>query len=379
MTHAVRRMDREPLPTERTMLQGVSLARWGAWAWLTVTTLVQRDKLDHPVVAGLVIGGLLVWAIGANVLFHRRPGLLLHPLIAAGQLALSWMLLWLDGVVFDSGHTLSGGQNLAGTWPLIATLAASTALGPIGGAVGGALVGSGRIVGALANGESDLTGGRILSFLASCLFYAISGAVWGWVTRRLRVVETEVMAVRARDEVARTLHDGVLQTLALVERRTADSDPALASVARTSDRELRSWLYGGEATDRVGFDALVRRTVERIASGYDQQVTVNVLCDDEPPATIADALAAAIGEAVTNAAKHAGAATVVVFVESVPDEGRLFASVRDDGRGFDITSALAARRGIVRSINERLALVGGRAEVTSTPGKGTEVQMWVPA
>ncbi len=371
-------MMRKPLPTERTMLQGVALARWGAWAWLTVTTLAQRSSLAHPIFAGVLIAFMLAWAIAANVLFHRKPAILLHPFVAVGQLALGWMLLWMDGVVFIKNHTTGGGQNLAGTWPLIATLAASTALGPVGGAIGGALVGTGRLAGAIANGETSLSGARVISLAATCLFYAISGAVWGWVTRRLRVVETEVMSVRAREQVARTLHDGVLQTLALVERRAAESDPALAAAARTSDRELRTWLYGGDSTERKGFDASIRSAADRAAALFDQRVTVNVLNDREPPREVTEAVAGAVGEAVTNAMKHAEATTVVVFAEAT-DDGRVFASVRDDGKGFDTATARAARRGIVRSIDERVALVDGRAEVHSAPGQGTEVRIWVPA
>lgn len=344
---------------------------------MTATTLVQRDDLKRPALAGVLIIAMLAWAVAANLLLHRRPGLLLDPVVAGGQLVLSWMLLWMDGVVFESGHTVGGGQNLAGTWPLIATLAASTALGPFGGAIGGVFVGTGRVAGAIANGEYALTGGRTLSFCATCLFYAISGAVWGWVTKRMRFIETEVAAARARDEVARTLHDGVLQTLALVERRTSTSDPALAAAARTSDRELRAWLYGGRSHERAGFDALIRRASDRVAQSFDQRITVNILCDAEPASHIAEAVAAAVGEAVANSAKHARATSIVLFAE-VSDSGSLFASVRDDGVGFDLVAARQARRGIVRSIEERLALIDGRVDIRTAPGEGTEVRMWVP-
>ena len=214
----------------------------GAWAWLTATTLVQRDDLKRPALAGVLIIAMLAWAVAANLLLHRRPGLLLDPVVAGGQLVLSWMLLWMDAVVFESGHTVGGGQNLAGTWPLIATLAASTALGPFGGAVGGVFVGTGRVAGAIANGEYALTGGRTLSFCATCLFYAISGAVWGWVTKRMRFIETAVAAARARDEVARTLHDGVLQTLALVERRALIDGRADITTKPGEGTEVRMWV-----------------------------------------------------------------------------------------------------------------------------------------
>ena len=93
--------------------------------------------------------------------------------------------------------------------------------------------------------------------------------------------------------------------------------------------------------------------------------------DDE-----ARALLAAAREALVNAARHSGASTASLFVEIEPD--RMTAYVRDLGGGFDRASVGADRRGIADSIEGRIESVGGRAEVTSTPGAGTEVRLSVP-
>ena len=357
------------------MLQGVALARWGTWAWLTATTLQQRAHLAHPLAAAALVAVSGAWAMATTTSLRTRPGVLLHRAWAVGELVLAWGLLAADGLVFEHGHTLGRQQNLAGTWPLVAILAAATSLAPWTAGLGAFLVASGRVVGALANGESRPHGDRVVSFLATAAFYTVAGVVWSLLARRLRVVETEVAARRARDDVARTLHDGVLQTLALVERRAAVTDPELAATARASDRDLRAWLYGAKAADRQGFDAQLRHAADRVARGYDLAVTVNVVADREPTDAVVDAVVGAVGEALSNAAKHAGASKVVVFAE-VGDDGAVFASVRDDGGGFDPIAARAAGRGIVRSIDERLALVGGRVDVVSTVGRGTEVQLW---
>jgi signal transduction histidine kinase len=277
--------------------------------------------------------------------------------------------------VFDPGHTTGGGQNLAGTWPLVGVLAAAVVLAPWLAGLGGMLVASGRVAGALANGERTFTGSRVVSFVSTAVFYAVAAVMWSLVTRRLRVVETEVLARRARDEVARTLHDGVLQTLALVERRTNETDPELAAEARASDRELRAWLYGGGQREPDTLEARLRQAATRVAARFDLPVTVNALVEREPRADVADAVVGAVGEALANAAKHAGAGRVVVFAE-VDDEGAVFASVRDDGCGFDVGAARRAGRGLVRSIDERIVGLGGRVELVSRPGDGTEVRMW---
>jgi signal transduction histidine kinase len=85
-------------------------------------------------------------------------------------------------------------------------------------------------------------------------------------------------------------------------------------------------------------------------------------------------LAGAVGEAVTNAIKHAECASIVVFVET-DDDGQVFASVRDDGRGFD-PAASDNGQGLEGSIRHRMTAVGGRSEIVSTLGGGTEVRVW---
>lgn len=361
------------------MLQGVALARWGTWLWLTATTVIQRHDLIRPAtaIAAVLISGM--WAIAGTALLRIRPGVLLQGGWAAGELAMAWGLLVVDGYVFVEGHTNGGGQNLAATWPLVAVLCVATSRPPALSVLGALLVATGRVAGALANGErwpwpEDR---RLVSFLSTFVYYGTAALLWALVTQRLRLVETEVADRRARDEVARTLHDGVLQTLALVERRTATTDPELAATARASDRELRAWLHGARVGDQRSLDARLRQSADAVAAGYDLPITVNVLAEVEPSPAVVEAVLGALGEALTNAAKHARATKVVVFVE-VDEDGSVFASVRDDGRGLDPVAAREVGRGIVRSIDERLALVGGRAELVSTAGSGTEVRMWAP-
>ena len=77
---------------------------------------------------------------------------------------------------------------------------------------------------------------------------------------------------------------------------------------------------------------------------------------------------------MANALEHAAPSRIVVFVET-DDDGDVFASVRDDGCGFDIGGQRIGH-GVDQSIVARMHDVGGRAEVVSTPGTGTEVRVW---
>jgi signal transduction histidine kinase len=89
-----------------------------------------------------------------------------------------------------------------------------------------------------------------------------------------------------------------------------------------------------------------------------------------------DALVAAVREAAHNAARHAGVPEVSVYVEVEPQ--RVTAYVRDRGTGFDLDAVEPGRVGVRESIVGRMARHGGKAEIHTAPGDGTEVVLEVP-
>ena len=387
----------DPTPSDRALFQGIGAARWAVWGWAAFTTIVQRKDLDHPVWAVTFLVISFSWAALCTTWLKTSPTMLNRATIVVSEVVLAWSLLVADGAVYRAGHSFAKGQNLAGNWPLMAVLAAATAIGPWWGAALALFVASGRLVGGIANGAVDwamrstnpiLGGDHLVSIASTMVFYAVAAIVWGAITRRLHIVENEVAAQTARDDVARTLHDGVLQTLALVERRTKDSDPDLAAVARTSDRDLRAWLFhGGAASEDEGSLGIrLHRVADRIARTFDLPVTVSVVdaleddlaegLTDPLPEAMLSALCGAVGESLTNVAKHADANKVIVFAER-DDDGRTFISVRDNGKGFDLAAMNDFdRRGVLHSIHKRMNDVGGRSEIVSTPTEGTEVRLW---
>jgi signal transduction histidine kinase len=187
----------------------------------------------------------------------------------------------------------------------------------------------------------------------------------------LRAAARRISVAQAREEVARTLHDGVLQTLAVVQRRAGDPD--LARLAREQERELREYLFGAEPPGGE-LGPRLREAAARFEDHFDGKVRV-VVADDLPKlrAPVVDALAGAVAEALTNAGKHGEASSVTVYVE--PDGGRVFCSVKDDGRGFEQGAVEGV--GLTRSIRGRISEVGGRVEIDGNPGNGAEVRLWV--
>ena len=199
-----------------------------------------------------------------------------------------------------------------------------------------------------------------------------------WIVRLGRQLADErTQRIRAdeRAEVAAHLHDSVLQTLALIQRR-AGSPAETIALARRQERELREWLQGrNQASTGDTVAGALRALADEIESDHVLTVDV-VVVGDTPSDDDTAALIGAVREAVVNAAKHSGASAVSVYAEVTDDE--LSAFVRDRGRGFDPAAVPRDRRGIAESIVGRVARHGGRADIDSAPGEGTEVAITLP-
>jgi signal transduction histidine kinase len=191
--------------------------------------------------------------------------------------------------------------------------------------------------------------------------------------RNLTAERSERIRSQERAEVAAHLHDSVLQTLALMQKR-ADDPKEVAALARRQERELRAWLFDGDAA-RPG-DSLAA-ALERVAADVedDHGVPIDVVAvGDRHLDEHGVALVAATREAVTNAAKFAAeTAPVAVYAEMDSDGAQVF--VRDRGPGFDAEAIPADRRGVRESIIARMERHGGKATIRSTPGTGTEVEL----
>lgn len=181
----------------------------------------------------------------------------------------------------------------------------------------------------------------------------------------------ERVRTQERADVAAHLHDSVLQTLALIQKN-ADDAIAVARLARAQERDLRSWLYAGESTDERTVASALRGVAARVEDEYAVSVDVVTVGDGEFEEVLRPVVNAT-GEALTNAAKHAGTGKVDVYAEVTDTAVDVF--VRDRGRGFDPAAVPADRYGVRHSIVDRMQRHGGTAEVRSVLGEGTEVRL----
>ncbi len=215
--------------------------------------------------------------------------------------------------------------------------------------------------------------GLLSTFVVVVGLALVSSPWWFALTTDLRRERRERIRSEERAEVAAHLHDSVLQTLTLIQR-SATSPAEVQRLARSQERELRTWLYAGRAGAgdlSVALEQLADE-VEQAHSVPVEVVTVGDLALDEH----SSALVAATREAVVNAARHSGAASVDVYAEV--EAGVVSVFVRDRGCGFDPEAVPADRHGLVGSIIERMTRHGGSATVRSSIGEGTEIRLELP-
>jgi signal transduction histidine kinase len=186
--------------------------------------------------------------------------------------------------------------------------------------------------------------------------------------REARVREQE------RAELAAMIHDQVLHTLALIQRNAGDVKE-IQRLARGQERTLRNWLYKPTASPMEKFSAAVEEASAEVEDTFGIAVETVVVGDLDVGDKVG-AIVAAAREALVNAAKHAKVQTISLYAEVEPDCVSVF--VRDRGVGFDLTAVEDDRHGVRGSIMLRMQRHGGKAEIRSAPGDGTEVRLSMP-
>ena len=134
-------------------------------------------------------------------------------------------------------------QTFGSAWPLTAAILTGISRGRVVGLVGGVSLG---LLNVIVSGAVDPgSGSTWVGATGTSVLLGLGGWAAGFVTDRLRDAELEIAEARIREQFARTLHDGVLQTLAAVQRRSDDAgsrrggSPPGARAAQLRHRRLR--------------------------------------------------------------------------------------------------------------------------------------------
>ena len=301
----------------RGLLTGIAAFRWLAWAWMAIVAASSAATSSRAAGRGspcVLVGAALVVTAVDGVPRPHRPRPAAHHRRSSSP---SWRSGFALGAGDDWAFAGDHPQSLGSVWPLAGVLTAGVRWGGRGGAIAGAVVGPRPAVRRRSSRRRPRRRRRrrsdrrpdhassIAQASSTFVLYALAGGVAGYAAVKLREAERQISMVQAREEVARTLHDGVLQTLAVVQRRA--TDPDLARLARDQERELREYLFGAEpAGGELG--PRLRQAAARFEDHFDARAQV-IVADDLPKLAgdRVDALAGAVSEALTNAGKHGGA------------------------------------------------------------------------
>ncbi len=240
--------------------------------------------------------------------------------------------------------------------------------------------------------EFDRFDQEVIELLAAHAAIAITNAELYERSRELSILSE-------RNRLALELHDVVSQKLfslnlsAEAAATLLDRDLTAAGVqldrvrelAREALAELRSLILGLRPADLAqdGLEGSLRKEIEMLSRVHGIEVELHADCPGRPTG---DGDAAGerelevlriAHEALHNAVRHAAAQRVVVRLDGQPET--LLVEVSDDGLGFDPEDPeLRSRHLGLTSMEERARELGGRLELSSTPGVGTTIRLEVP-
>ncbi len=340
--------------------------------------VVRAENFDRPLM-GLVVGLILVSWTGAATWAYATPArrsrmlLIVDLVVAVVAILASW---WVKGE--DVRATIPG------FWVMAPLLAWAVHWGWRGGAFAAVLLSAADV--AIRAEFTQVNYSNVFLLL-------LGGPLVGYLSDSLKAMAVQrdeaqraVTAAAERARLARAVHDGVLQVLALVQRRGLEVGgdfEDLGKLAGAQEVALRALirqqdaLPDSSAAELMDVAAKLAR-LESLPSPRVHVATPGHRIEIDQSAGLE--VLAAVTEALSNTARHVGPeADAWVLLEAVGSD--LIVSVRDEGGGIDegrLALALdEGRLGVAESILGRLSELGGEAVLT-TGSWGTEWEFTVP-
>ncbi|MDV7216234.1 MacS family sensor histidine kinase [Streptomyces prunicolor] len=392
----------------RVVRMSVEQPLWRALSGYRVLTMLYAiglfasayDEFDRPGIAIAFYVVLFVWTLATLPRVQSAVACTKRFLVVDLAIALTGIVL--TPLAADDHHISGGGPTLPSIWTAGSVLAYAIKGGWRWAAFASTPVAAANLI-ERGSPARDTVHNVVLVWVASIAIGYVVEVARASERTLARALEIEA-TTRERERLARDIHDGVLQVLAMVQRRGAVLGGEAGELGRMAGEQeiaLRTLVSGALVpVSRVSLDAaegaVVRAVEVEVDETDDGPVDLRALLAPyaaakvsfaEPgapvplPAPAAKELAAAVGAALDNVRRHAGAdARAWILVEDEPRE--VVVTVRDDGPGIPEGRLAQAegegRLGVALSIRGRLRDLGGSAELVSIPGQGTEVELKVP-
>jgi signal transduction histidine kinase len=370
-------------PTEqvqRTLFRILAVLRLVVLGYAVVVNVGRMDEMARPGLAWAGLAAMVLWTLLADAVYelvrHRPLWFFVADVVVACG------LLMLTLATHSDDMRERGVSSLPTLWVMGAVLAVAIGHGWWQGLVAAVCVSIADV--AVRVETSANTWANIF------LLMVAAAAVGRMSTALCRAAEARAAterlraALEERARLARVVHDGVLQVLAMVQRRTQDSEEYgdLARLAAEQEASLRSLVQydartvARPVTSGPGTDLV--HALEQVAGGHSLSGPGGRVTLPDP---VVAELTAAVSECLLNVSRHVGDdARAWVLVEELGEE--VVVTVRDEGPGIAAdrlaVAAAEGRMGVSESIRGRLRDLGGRAELTTGPTIGTEWELHVP-
>lgn len=384
----------------RSLVTGALLFRWVWMLWMAGLAALSSGELIRDWLAWSSLGAAGLWTLWLTLSRHTW-----NRAVMVFDLALCGWLILVSGLVVEQGAIISGRPFFATGYPLSAPLLWGAMWGPGTGAFTALVLAAAHLLSRPINGVSlsELDPGQVQNVTGAMLNYMVAGVAVGLVGKLLKrssealrsaneetVKERELSARLAeRESLARAIHDSVLQSLAMVHKKGRELSEArmisseevrgLADLAEEQEAELRALILRDPVEPPAGRASLRDSLEETARRVSDVRVTVSSIGPIWMPRHSVDELSAAVRQGLENIVEHASATRATVFAEE--EDGQVIVSLRDDGVGFvfdELALLEGGKVGILRSMKGRAEELGGRMDIFSAPGKGTEIEFRVP-
>lgn len=371
--------DRAAVNVDNQLYRALAVLRLVTLLFAAGINAARLDEFDHAAGAVAVIVVMAVWSALATRLYAAPSWR--TPLVLGGDLVVTLVLLRTTPFIATDDMMAEHVSTLTSYWVSVPVLAWAVAWGIRGGLAASVLMSVADVT-----MRPEITA----STIGNVFLLVLAGLTVGYVATTLRTsarlradAERRVAAARERERLARAVHDGVLQVLALMQRRGSEHGAELAELGRLAG-EQESALRGLIQTS-IDTPPRERGRADLVAAlGSLGTPSVTVATPGAPlelPTDFVETVVAVVRACLANVDVHVGPGSPVwVLLERGTDA--VTVSVRDEGPGIEAgrleEAAASGRMGVARSIRGRVADLGGRADLRTSPGEGTEWEFTIP-
>jgi len=364
------------MTVEDRMFRWLAVLRFVVLVNAVVLIVFRFDNVQRPGLAVAATVLMVAWT-AYTTWAYLEPRRRHWPLLVA-DLAIAVSLVAVSPVVKGAGFS----ATIPGFWVMGALFAWALQWRWVGGLVAGV---------ALAVVDLSVRQDVAQTNYGNAFLLVLGGTIVGFLVESLQLMagqrdqaQREAVAAAERARLARAVHDGVLQVLALVQRRGTELGGDAAELGRLAGEQeaaLRTLIRAQDAVAVGGGAGTLDVAAALAALGSRPGVQVSGPGTPvELPGGVGAELVAAVGACLDNVEVHVGTgAPAWVLLEAFPD--RVEVSVRDEGPGIPDgrlgTAEAEGRLGVSESICGRLAELGGTATLHTGPG-GTEWELSVP-